>query len=181
MFIRWFADTTGSQLSYYALEYMRSAMRVAPVRLASVTGILAGRWQAYGELLLTPMAGQLYNAVCCDPSRWTWIEKVPAATRAVDHTAIKDGVDLAVPGTAETISGRVELYTKSAARNVLFAVSPPRSSTELATAVKYDVIIVPTEAHASGWRKNGVETTIMPAPVSDHGQMRALFLPGATR
>lgn len=179
MFIRFFADTTGSQLSIYALEYMRSFMRIAPVRLASVTGILAGRWQAYGQLLATPMAGPFINAVCCDPSRWTWIEKVEAAARPVNTSEIGDDQELTIPQASETISGRVELYTKGA-RNILFAVAPPRSSSELATAMKYEAIVVPTVAHASGWEKNGIRSvSIMPAPVAsaDHQRMHDLFVP----
>jgi hypothetical protein len=190
MFIRLFADTTGSALSYYALEYMRSMMRTAPVRLASVTGVLAGRWQAYGQLLATPMLGHFVNVVCCDPSRWTWIEKVPAGERAVDHREIGDDKEIAIPATAETISGRVELYT-AGHRNLLFAVAPPRSSSHLTTALKYEAIVVPTEEHASGWRKHGLLPTVLGAPpkgdpsrdtLADyHKTMRNLLLPGETQ
>lgn len=178
MFIRFFADTTGSQLSIYALEYMRSFMRVAPVRLASVTGILAGRWQAYAALLTTPMVGPFINAVCCDPSRWTWMEKVPAGTRPVDVRELGDDREVTIPAVAETITGRVELYTAKV-HNVLFAVAPPRSSGELATAIQYEAIVVPTDDHASAWRKHArTEPTILTVPITDHPAMRAIFLPG---
>lgn len=178
MFIRFFADTTGSQLSYYALEYMRSFMRVAPVRLVSVTGILAGRWQAYGQLLATPMAGQLVSAVCCDPSRWTWIQKVDAAARPVNHLEIAADSEITIPEPTETISGRIELYTANV-HNVLFAITPPRSTAHLSTGIKYEAIVVPDEKQASAWRKHArTEPTILTAPVADHKAMRAIFLPG---
>lgn len=189
MFIRYWADTTGSQLSYYALEYMRSFMRVAPVRVISVTGVLAGRWQAYGALLATPMVGPLYNAVCCDPSRWTWMERVPASSKPVDHLEIGDGKELGVPAVSETITGQVELHTTSAIRNVLFAVAPPRSAQQLATAKKYDVVVVPTSDHGDGWRKNGVTPITLAVALGAGGgrlsgalpnwdtQIKELFLP----
>lgn len=168
MFIRYWADTTGSQLSYYALEYMRSFMRVAPVRLISVTGILAGRWQAYSALLATPMAGPLYNVVCCDPSRWTWQERVPASSRPV--VPVGDDEELTVPAVTETITGQIELHTTSAVRNVLFAVAPPRSAQQLATAKKYSAIVVPTEDAAKGWRTNGVAHLVSVIRPIDHDQ-----------
>jgi hypothetical protein len=192
MFIRFWADTTGSQLSYYALEYMRSFMRVAPVRLISVTGTLAGRWQAYGALLATPMSpapSDLLNAVCCDPSRWTWQERVPAGSRPV--VPVGDHEELAVPEVTETITGQVELHTAGARRNVLFAVAPPRSAQQLATAKKYDVVVVPTSDHGDGWRKNGITPVTLEVAIGAGGgrlsgalpnwdkKIRELFIPGA--
>lgn len=158
MFIRYWADTTGSQLSYYALEYMRSFMRVAPVRLISVTGVLAGRWQAYGELLATPMTPAFINAVCCDPARWTWHERVPAGSRPV--VPVGDHEEVVVPEVTETITGMVELHT-AGVRNVLFAVAPPRSAAQLATAKKYDVVVVPSSSHGDGWIKNGIQPRVI--------------------
>lgn len=193
MFIRFFADTTGSHLSLYALEYMRSFMRIAPVRLVSVTGQPAGRWGAYGMLMVTPMAGPCINAVCCDPSRWTWVERVPASERPVnvgellgpENTDSPDHKELGVPAVAETITGRVELYTQGL-RNILFAVAPPRSKLELASAMKYEAIVVPTEMNASGWRTNGREPIVLGVPTLsggsspskiDHARMREIFIP----
>lgn len=185
MFIRYFADTTGSALSEAALEYMRAFLRLAPVRLVSVTGALGGvRWPGYAKLLTTPMVGSFANAVCCDPSRWTWIERVPMGESAVDHTAIGAGKDLEIPHAPEVAKGRVELYT-AGVRNILFAVAPPRSKPELETALKYQAIVVPSEQAVSAWDVHGEaldrrlhiqDVLIMPSVPHALERMRALFL-----
>ena len=145
MFIRYFADTSGSQLGVHALEYMRSFMRVLPVRLVSVSGFLDGRWMGYEPLLATPMVGRFINCVCCDPSRWTWTEQVAMQKRPMDLGGIGPGarnVDLTIPATADTARGRMELYTEGV-RNILFAPAPPRDKFQLAAAARYEHVIVP--------------------------------------
>lgn len=145
MFIRYFADTTGSDASIVALEYMRALMRIAPVRLISVTGPLAMRWMGYGQLLTTPMLGRFVNCVACDPSRWTWQQRVMASARPVSPGDLVAGKELTAPAPTETIEGTVGLYT-SGVRNVLFVIARPRSKRELEASRQYEAIVVPEPA-----------------------------------
>ena len=172
MFIRLFADTTGSAASDVALEYMRSLMRVAPVRLITVTGPLVGRWMGYGQLLATPMLGDFVNCVACDPARWTWVERVPMGSKPIDIGEIGDGKELTVPAAPELASGRVELYTLGK-RNVLFVIAPPRSKVETEAAKKYEVFVRPT---VEPWLDGlGCQPIVIPVPVSDHAAMREVL------
>lgn len=178
MFIRYFADTSDSPLGVAALEYMRSMMRVLPVRLVSVSGPLSGRWVGYTQLLITPMLGDFVNCVCCDPSRWTWMEKVPASSRPVDVAELVEGDNvLTIPVHNEVMSGRVELYTHGK-RNVLFAAVPPRSKPELATALHYQALVVPSDDHADAWLVRGAKAIrVIQTPVVEHKALSELLVP----
>jgi hypothetical protein len=145
VFIRYFADTSQSDLGQHALEYMRRFMRIYPVRLVSLSGFLDGRWTGYEPLLITPMLGDFINCVCCDPSRWTWKEQIITQKRPVNLGGIGPGareVEITAPATAETVRGRVDLYTEGK-RNILFAVTPPRDKAQLAAAARYEHVVVP--------------------------------------
>lgn len=148
MYIRFFADTTNSPLGVTALEYARSLMRVAPLRVVSVTGLFSGPWTAYEKLMATPMVGGLINAVCCDPARWTWIQKVPMPEADISSEDMKA---LAATGAApaalskkpaEVLSERVGFYTIGV-RNILFAAAVPRAQAEIVEAAKYECIVTP--------------------------------------
>src|SRR6185369_14286380 len=86
-YIRLFAATDESSLGLTALEYTRSLMRIAPVRLITTTGQLLGRWAALQSLLNSPMAGSWVNVVACDPARWTWVQTIPMPNRDVAGVA----------------------------------------------------------------------------------------------
>lgn len=163
MFIRYFADTTGSDASIVALEYMRALMRIAPVRLITVTGPLAGRWMGYGQLLTTPMLGGFVNCVACDPSRWTWQQRVEASSRPVLPGDLAAGKELTAPASTETIVGNVGLYT-SGVRNVLFVIARPRSKREIDASRQYEAIVLPSIAADDIWRGWFVPHVI-PVPV----------------
>lgn len=173
MYVRLFADTTGSAASEIALEYARSLMRLAPLRLVSVTGPLAGRWVSYGELMATPMLGAYVNCVACDPSRWVWTQRVPMFDRPLDMHGLKHGGELTVPAASEVASGKVELYTKGV-RNVLFAIAQPRSENEFATACRYERIVVPASQQQAWWHKSSsrVDTVLLEVPVVGDGHTR---------
>jgi hypothetical protein len=80
-FIRYFAQTDDGPLGKLALEYLRSMLRVAPVRLVSISGGLSGAWHRFENLLMTPMAGDYVNAVCVYPEKWVWTTSVPMTDR----------------------------------------------------------------------------------------------------
>ena len=144
MFIRYFADTSSSPLGNIALDYMRGFMRVAPVRLVSMSGGLDGRWLGYEQLLATPMLGDFINAVCVDPSRWTWTERIPVQAANVDQRSPAFAPEQLVElKPKETIVGKVELYTKGK-KNVLFAPVAPRTPMELEAAANYEVLVLPS-------------------------------------
>lgn len=111
-YIRYLAATDPSPFGLVALEYLKGLLRIGRVRLASMTGGLhEAPWISYAQLLVTPMEGDYVNVVCCDPSRWTWVQKVAMPERTV-------GGNLVLPG--EVASGWQELYTEGA-HNVLIS------------------------------------------------------------
>src|SRR4051812_3004478 len=84
-YIRFFAQTDGGATSSAALEYLRSIVRIAPVRLVSLTGPLTPAWNVYERLLTTqidesaapasahyarPMPNLIASIVCADPHHW---------------------------------------------------------------------------------------------------------------
>ncbi len=174
-FIRYFAETSGSPLGVAAFEYCRTLMRIAPVRVVTMTGTLSGRWMGYMSLLTTPMLEPYVNAVCCAPERWTWLAQIPMPENDVDlpTQALMGGVS-----AAEVAKGWLELYT-TAVRNVMFV--PGRdphtlSKVQLAAATKYEALIVDNEENARQWRDVGGHPRVVATPVTDHAQVREAIL-----
>ncbi len=121
-----------------------------------MTSVLAGPWQHYGRLTGTPMTGTMINVVATDPSKWTWLQRTPMVERDAWADAVSQPTFGA--GKIEVASGRLELWT-AGVRNILLALTPPRSSAELAAAVKYDEIIVPDLRNLDWWAMNTKEWT----------------------
>jgi len=177
-FIRYLAATDLSPIGLIALEYLRGLLRIGPVRLASMTGGLQdAAWQPYAQLLATPMDGDFVNVVCCDPSRWTWLQKVQMPKRTLDGK-------LVLPG--EVASGWQELYTEGV-HNVLIAGEkyPHKLSLEQATtARRCQALVVPEYAMQVSWnspqvarRRRLEDTTVIPVPVTDIAALRAAVIP----
>jgi len=158
-FIRFFAATDRSPTAELAWAFMRRMMRIKPVRLVSFPGALAGRWIGYEALLVTPQMGTFVNVVCCDPSRWTWIN------RAVAHKTPLTGDQLAAgeEAASEVVTERAELWTQGV-RNVLIARDVPQSRAEIATAGKYNAIIVPDLQTGSKFADLGLKTWVCVHP-----------------
>lgn len=176
-FIRYFAQTDESELGKAALEYGKSMLRIAPLRIVSLSGGLIGAWRRYDNLLLTPMAGTYVNAVCTSPDRWVWTSSVPMTDSGVDEPwspwdARPDWNP--VPAKTEVVERVEELYTPSV-RNVLFMASMPTSDQQRAAAMKYEVIISSlrvAQFMVSRWPQNRFEAGIVSTPVSDHTRIR---------
>ncbi len=170
MYIRFFATTDEqSPVSQLALEYLRSLVRIAPVRVIDPArmgpAIHDGAWARYDALFHTPMFGQMVNVVCTAPSRWTWLHTI-RAPKTDDPKA-----------ELETISDRLELYTADV-RNVLICATRsgwtfPLSAAELETAKKYQAVITPIE---SEFIRHIGEIVRIPVPVKDHAAFRDAVL-----
>jgi hypothetical protein len=141
-YVRYFAATDSTPIGHVALDYLKSLLRVAPVRVASLSGGMTGPWEHYAALMVTQMNGPFVNVVCCDPSRWTWVQSVPMPRRLVDGT-----LDL-----SESASGRQELYTQGV-RNVLITGADPAGlADELrSAALRYEQIIATSTAAHQSW------------------------------
>ncbi len=167
-YIRYFADTSHtarSPLSRCALEYLKAMLALrpyVPIRLVSCTSTLDGAWEGCTSLLMTPMQGVLVNAVCCLPSAWTWLQRIPGRTRA-EH----DG---------EADVARCALWT-AGARNVLFSPLMPLEAPEIATALQYDAIVVPDHGLAEQWRALGADPIVIATPVTDRAAFRGAVMP----
>lgn len=161
MFIRYLADTSALPPAGQALEYLQSLLRIAPVRLCSMSAGLSGKWVHYSALLATPMVGPFVNVVCCDPARWKWEQQLAVPQRN---------------GKPETIRGTVELYTANV-RNVLIVCHLPQDQEQIATARRYEQLIVPSEMFRMGWEYNGAPSAIViPTPVTDLDAFRAAVI-----
>lgn len=147
-YIRFWATTDESDAGLIAIDYLRSLMRIAPVRLCSMSNMLYGRWAGYAALMSTDMQGELVNVVCCSPDRWTWVTRVAAPPRDIAASPPPPG---AVEAPPEILTARHELHTASAARNVLIAMAQASGHHEVETAMKYDVVVTPTSELASFW------------------------------
>ncbi len=142
--IRYLAATDPSPIGTLALAYLKGLLRIAPVRLGSMTGGLVGQWEAFGQLLVTPMDGELVNVVCCDPGRWTWVQNVPMPKRLRSGETVM---------SAEVASGQQELYTDGL-RNVLLTNerAPSRlTNDQLITALRYEQVVVPDAVACLSW------------------------------
>lgn len=168
-YLRYFATTDDTELGRMGLEYLKSMLRVGPVRVLSMSGGMFGPWAPYAQLLGTPVSYPFVNVVCAEPARWTWRQVV-----ATD----KDPVD-----------GRVELYT-AGVRNVLLAGpgDPPGVLTaQAATAMRFEALVVPTTRLLLKWGEVGkslglldgtsvlFSPTLIPVP-PDHDLMRAALM-----
>lgn len=163
--IRYFATTDDSPTGKVALEYLKSLLRIAPVRVGSMTGMMSGAWENYALLLSTPLHARYVNVVCCASSRWTWVQNVPM-TNAKGQ---RDG----------TASGRQELYT-AGVHNVLLAASFPVDPHAIATAARYEAVITPSDQYMAMWAKHKIDTTVIPIPISndiDHARLRSAVMP----
>lgn len=132
-FIRYFAVTDESPIGLAALEYCKAMVRLAPVRVASVSGGLVGPWEDMAELQLTPMAGAYVSAVCTHPGQWRQQLAVPMYKAEIDPSEPTTMADLNAKRTAHGpdalvsakpdgfAHGHVSLYTEGV-RNVLFVV-----------------------------------------------------------
>lgn len=149
-FIRYFAVTDESPIGLAALEYCKALNRIAPVRVASVSGGLVGPWDDMTELLMTPMAGTFVNAVCTHPSSWRQSLAVPMYKAEIDEKRTAHGPDAQVNATPDGFAhGAVSLYTEGH-RNVLFVVDPgssPFSSWRewLDGLARYEALVFNTE------------------------------------
>ena len=165
--IRYFASTSDGSDGLLALAYVKALLRIAPVRLLSVSGGMGARWQPFSALLMTPMGTPFVNAVCCPPARWAWTQKVSMPN--LDAKGLVMFQDLAVE--------RLELYT-AGVRNVLLTDAIPdpiRHETAIATALRYQALVVPTDEVAHAWRRVDCHPTVIPVPVTDITAMQAAF------
>lgn len=167
-FIRYFAATDNSPIGMVALGYLSGLLRIAPVRVGSMTGGMSGRWEHYSLLLATPMDGDYVNVVCCAPERWTWEQWVEMPERT--PTA---------GGTVSVAKGRQELYT-AGKHNVLIAMGYPVASPQRDTARLYEHVVVPDDQSWGEWllcRPMSEGLHRIPLPVTDHEALRSVVMP----
>lgn len=176
MYIRYFATTDPqSPVSKVALEYLKSLIRIAPVRVIDparmMPGIPDGEWARYAGLFATPMIGPMINVVCTEPSRWTWMHKIaaPKENKAGSKT--------------EEISGRLELYT-AGVRNVLFThgrentpeLAVPSEGPLYETARKYEAVVLDQDYAYTASIPVLKSIHCVPVPVKDHAAIRTAVL-----
>lgn len=171
-FIRYLAATDSSTIGMLALGYLSGLLRIAPVRVGSMTGGMSGRWEHYALLLGTRMDGDFVNVVCCAPERWVWDQRVTMPKRAPDGTADPAG---------EVTSARQELYTEGR-HNVLITMDCPITDTpRFDSAKRYEEIVVPDENSYALWLPwrgcSDRSLRRIPLPVTDHEALRSVVMP----
>lgn len=175
-YIRYFATTDNSAIGALALELCKSMLKVAPVRLVTMTSVLVDEWLNFARLTTTPMVGSFVNVVACDPSRWTWTQRVPMPDKDTWQVGIQNPGEMLPtppqPVKVEYATSRASLYTADV-RNVLYAVAPPRSKVELEAGLLFETILVPNHEHKLWWQTHGQrETFVLGYPMLD-GLVRA--------
>ncbi len=177
-YIRFFAEThDGSSASRSALEYLHSVIRIAPVRLVSVTGELARPWRVFTRLLTTPMDGPLIaNVVATSPEHWCRQLKIPMPDKDPLAAALATG-KIAPVVAAEVARGSVELYTEGV-RNILITESIPATADQMTTAMRYEAVITSSRSVQVGWPRDGVVPVHLMSPIS-HAALR-IFVTGPT-
>lgn len=170
MFIRYFATTDEqSPVSAVALAYLRSLVRIAPVRVIDpgrmIMGLPDGEWGKFAGLFATPMVGPYVNVVCTEPSRWTWMQHIDAPK--------EDKLDAEL----EHFEKRLELYTQGV-RNVLLVAQPPTNEAEVRAANRYECVLVATPEIQLDWgyHANGSGIVYVPVPVKEHRLVRIAVL-----
>jgi hypothetical protein len=173
-FIRYLAATDSSPIGMLALGYLSGFLRIAPVRVGSMTGGMTGRWEHYAQLLATPMDGDFVNVVCCAPERWTWEQRVVMPKRRADGT---------VDPAGEATSARQELYTDGKHNVLLPDHYPPETHLVLA-ALRYEALVVPDPVSRDFWsdmarsRDLPDRVAVIPLPIGhDYEPLRAAFMP----
>jgi hypothetical protein len=172
-FIRYLAATDSSPIGMLALGYLSGLLRIAPVRVGSMTGGVTGRWEHYAQLLATPMDGDFVNVVCCAPERWTWEQRVVMPTRRPDGT---------VDPAFRVASARQELYTEGK-RNVLLPGHYPPETHLVLAALRYEALVVPDLVSRDFWssmarsRDLPDRVTVIPLPITDHEALRCVVMP----
>lgn len=184
-FIRYFATTDDSVIGRVALEYCKSLLRIAPVRVISKSGGLEGPWRKFEQLIMTPMAGACVSCVCTPPAQWIWEASVPMP--AADLGAQGAAMAPSAPAIGGTAKGRIELYTppgKSVLRNVLFVVDLPTTELQRQTALQYEAVVYSRMAHhpdletiaTNQDHAIGTILACVTIPVTNHGAIRNAVL-----
>jgi len=174
-FIRYLATTDSSPIGMVALGYLSGLLRIAPVRVGSMTGgSMSGRWEHYSQLLATPMTEDYVNVVCCAPERWVWEQRVTMPRRRPDGTMDPAG---------EVTSGRQELYTEGK-RNILIADHFPPESHLVIAALRYEALVVPDRVSCDFWSAmarsydHSVRASVIPLPIGpDYEPLRSVVMP----
>lgn len=137
--IRYMAATDDTPWGRTAYGYLLSLLKIAPVRLCTLSGGLDAQWQRCYPMFATPFGQRFVNVVCCAPSRWTWSSSIPIPTRQPDNSLKMAG---------EVARGVVELYT-AGVRNVLLTHVSFRDGDltpqQVTAALRYEVIVVATD------------------------------------
>lgn len=193
-FIRCYAATGVSEASRLALGYVKSLLRIAPVRVIPADG--AGIWPGYESLLSTKAAGSYINVVACGPDAWCRTHRIPmprkpdpfvghplSSSWTLDQTSRPSSVEKIEPPPPEVMIERVDYWTAKV-RNVLFAAAPPRDQWQLEAARKFDVIVVPSNHAKYHWGRQMSDLTrvvMIEPPASDYGHaaIRAALIPPA--
>jgi len=167
MMIRYFAETLGDT-GNVAFEYLMALLRIGQVRLVGAPVlVMGGRWTPCSRLMATPMSTPYVNVVCCLRSNWVRTMRVEMPNLDTTGNVV----------STEPASQQVELYTHGV-RNVLIANDPPPPQGPfLATAKRYQEIVVPTLELGRQWRAVDCHPRVIPVPVFDHASMRAVVTP----
>jgi hypothetical protein len=171
-FIRYLAATDSSPIGMLALGYLSGLLRIAPVRIGSMTGGLSGRWEHYAQLLATPMTEDYVNVVCCAPERWCWEQRVAVPKRRPDGMLDPGG---------EVASARQELYTVGR-HNVLIVGAHPVSGIQLTAALRYEEIVTGSQRDFMSWNaeralRSRSSPHVIPLPIVDHEALHSVVMP----
>jgi hypothetical protein len=173
-FLRYLAATDASLIGQIALAFLKEFLKISRVRVGSLSGALSGGWEPFAPLLGLEL-GDYTNVVCCDPTRWTWEQRVPMPKRLPSGELVL---------ADEVATGRQELYTQGV-RNVLITnerfFHHTLSQHQRDAALRYEEIVLVGAATSDGmWRsvRKAMPRVIgLPMTESDRQVLRRVLLP----
>lgn len=173
-----FAETDDGTVGKIGLAYARSLIRLAPVRLVTMSTGLSGAWTVFRRLLETPMNTPVLAAVVCtDPSLWVRRLRIPMPK----HDPHEVHVAMAGPSVAqeklEHAERLMELRVANTRNVLVLTPSKGLSADQLAALGKYDAVVRPIpELDPLVLRQARGVTYIVPVPVTDHAALHGIVL-----
>lgn len=165
--IRYFCSIDDSKVGKTSLAYadafasMGLSLRIIATRMGALAEqTRPGKpWERHRGAFLTPILGEYVNVVCGDPSDWKRVYTV-----GVKNVLITDQP----PPTREqlALSLRVPVIGRTGKTEELAELEADELA--VTVALKYQVIIVPTEEISSAWKAIGAKATVVPMDLGAH-------------
>lgn len=164
--VRYFCSIDDTPTGKTSLAYadafagMGLSVRIIATRMGALAEqTKPGRpWERHRGSFLTPILSSYINVVCGDPSDWKRLYTVGVKNVLITGEA--------PPTTERAIALRVPIVGRDGRREELAQLEPDELAREV--ALKYQVVIVPTEEISSQWKEIGAHAIVVPMDLGAH-------------